>query len=67
MHQSRSIGDFAVNEICAKYFNGGGHVNAAGGDFYGSLEQAVQLFEQILKDLFPENDIPKDNLSNNEI
>src|SRR5690606_29744583 len=27
----RSTGSFPANEICAKYFNGGGHRNAAGG------------------------------------
>ena len=27
----RSIGKFPANEIAAKYFNGGGHRNAAGG------------------------------------
>lgn len=63
----RSVGDFAVNDICAKYFNGGGHVNAAGGDFYGTLQQAVKLFEQILDELFPTNLTQTDNLTNNEI
>ena len=27
----RSKGEFPANEICKKYFNGGGHRNAAGG------------------------------------
>ncbi|WP_199121416.1 DHH family phosphoesterase, partial [Pedobacter sp. ASV28] len=27
----RSTGDFPANEICKKYFQGGGHRNAAGG------------------------------------
>ncbi len=63
----RSLGDFAVNDICTKYFNGGGHLNAAGGDFYGTMEQAVQLFEQIMEVLYPENDIQTDNLPKNEI
>ena len=36
----RSQGTFDVNELCRDYFGGGGHVNAAGGDFYGT-EQAV--------------------------
>lgn len=63
----RSVGDFAVNDICTKYFNGGGHLNAAGGEFYGTLQQAVQLFEQILEELFPNEDITIDNSQNNEI
>lgn len=44
----RSKGDFAVNRICEKYFNGGGHKNAAGGEFYGTMEEAVTLFMSIL-------------------
>lgn len=47
----RSVGDFPCNEICEKYFNGGGHLNAAGGEFYGSMEQAVAVFKSII----PEN------------
>ena len=49
----RSQGDFSVSDICSRYFNGGGHENAAGGDFYGSLDEAVSLFHQVLADLFP--------------
>ena len=48
----RSKGDFPVNTICEKYYNGGGHKNAAGGEFFGTLEEAVALFES----LFNEND-----------
>lgn len=44
----RSKGDFPVNTICEKYFNGGGHKNAAGGEFYGSLNEAIALFESVL-------------------
>lgn len=45
---TRSKGDFAVNRICEKYFNGGGHKNAAGGEFRGSLEEAVNVFMSLL-------------------
>lgn len=45
---SRSKGDFPVNRICEKYFNGGGHKNAAGGEFRGSLTEAVNVFLSIL-------------------
>ena len=41
---SRSKGDFPVNKLCEKYFNGGGHVNAAGGEFEGTLDEAVEVF-----------------------
>ena len=47
----RSQGDFSVSDICARYFGGGGHQNAAGGDFIGSLEDAVAVFHQVLADL----------------
>ena len=48
---TRSQGDFSVSEICARYFGGGGHQNAAGGEFSGTLEEAVAVFHQILADL----------------
>jgi phosphoesterase RecJ-like protein len=44
----RSKGEFPANEICKKYFNGGGHRNAAGGFSTDSLEQVVQQFKLIL-------------------
>ncbi|GHT37078.1 exopolyphosphatase [Bacteroidia bacterium] len=40
----RSVGDFPCNEFASKYFNGGGHKNASGGEFYGTLEEAVNVF-----------------------
>ncbi|MBO5540469.1 MAG: bifunctional oligoribonuclease/PAP phosphatase NrnA [Muribaculaceae bacterium] len=63
----RSVGDFAVNDICTKYFNGGGHVNAAGGEFYGTLDQAVATFEQLLLELFPNVPVNNETATNNEI
>ena len=44
----RSRGDFPANDICKKYFNGGGHRNAAGGQSSDSLEQVVDQFKLIL-------------------
>ena len=44
----RSKGDFPANEICKKYFNGGGHRNAAGGQSENSLLQVVDQFKLIL-------------------
>jgi phosphoesterase RecJ-like protein len=44
----RSKGDFAVNEVSEKYFNGGGHRNAAGGEYYASLQDTIAQFEKIL-------------------
>ncbi|KYG82070.1 phosphoesterase RecJ-like protein [Roseivirga ehrenbergii] len=49
----RSIGEFPANEIASKYFNGGGHRNAAGGKTEGTLEETVDKFKSILKDYKP--------------
>ena len=40
----RSKGDYSVNEFASKYFGGGGHKNAAGGEYKGSLEDAIKEF-----------------------
>ncbi len=44
----RSKGEFAVNEVSEKYFNGGGHRNAAGGEYYASLSETLAKFEKLL-------------------
>lgn len=44
----RSQDEVAVNDLCTRYFGGGGHRNAAGGEFHGTLEQAVQVVMQIV-------------------
>lgn len=44
----RSKGDYPVNLIAEKFFNGGGHKNASGGEFFGSLQQAETLFLRAL-------------------
>lgn len=44
----RSKGDFPVNILAEKFFNGGGHKNAAGGEFMGSLQHAESLFVKVL-------------------
>jgi len=44
----RSKGAFAVNEVSEKYFNGGGHRNAAGGEFHATMEETLAKFEQLL-------------------
>ena len=40
----RSQGDRPVNVFAKDIFNGGGHANASGGEYYGPLPEAVQLF-----------------------
>lgn len=44
----RSEGTFPCNQVASEYFNGGGHLNASGGEFYGTLEEAIDLFKQAL-------------------
>jgi phosphoesterase RecJ-like protein len=44
----RSKGKFPTNRFAAESFNGGGHLNASGGEFYGTLEDAIALFEETL-------------------
>lgn len=44
----RSKGDFSVSRVCEDAFGGGGHVNAAGGEFYGPLSDAVSHLLGIL-------------------
>ncbi len=44
----RSVGDFSVNEFSRKYFNGGGHKNAAGGRSTLSLDETVKKFLGIM-------------------
>lgn len=49
----RSVGDFPCNKVAAEYFNGGGHLNASGGEFTGTMEEAIALFEQALEKYKP--------------
>lgn len=44
----RSIGEIPCNEICKKYFNGGGHLNASGGNSNEPLQTVVNRFKSIL-------------------
>ena len=48
---SRSKGDFRVNDICERYFNGGGHVNASGGELQCTLDEAVEIFMSTLPEV----------------
>ena len=45
----RSQGDRPVNIWANEVFHGGGHMNASGGELFGSLNQAVKLFEETYK------------------
>lgn len=47
----RSKGKIDVNTFSRKYFNGGGHINAAGGKSYESLEKTIAKFISHAKEL----------------
>lgn len=44
----RSKGHFDVNEFSKQHFNGGGHVNASGGESFTSLKDTINKFLQVL-------------------
>jgi bifunctional oligoribonuclease and PAP phosphatase NrnA len=46
----RSQGTFPANKVSADLFNGGGHLNAAGGESYMSLAETIKKFEEALPD-----------------
>ena len=41
---ARSCEGFPVSEICKNLYGGGGHIQAAGGEFHGSLEECKKIF-----------------------
>ena len=47
----RSKGNFKVNEIAKKYFNGGGHINASGGVSQLSVKETIKKLEKIINKL----------------
>jgi len=49
----RSKGSFSVNDFARIHFKGGGHLNAAGGEHYDSLENTIEYFRKALKSDFP--------------
>jgi bifunctional oligoribonuclease and PAP phosphatase NrnA len=49
----RSKGNFPANEFAGKYFEGGGHLNAAGGSYKGNLNGAVDNFLRGLEEYKP--------------
>ena len=53
----RSVDDFPANQVAEQFFNGGGHLNAAGGRLNGTIQDAIatinkalQAFETSLQD-----------------
>ena len=44
----RSQGNFDVNQFAREHFNGGGHINAAGGKSYESMKATTNKFEDLI-------------------
>ena len=44
----RSKGDIPVNELARDHFNGGGHINAAGGYMHSSLNMAMTKLSEVI-------------------
>jgi phosphoesterase RecJ-like protein len=42
----RSKGNFPANKFASEVFSGGGHFNAAGSEFHGSLDEAIKVFKE---------------------
>lgn len=50
----RSKGNIAVNELSSKYFQGGGHKNAAGGKGLETVEQTIEKIKEVLHEYIPQ-------------
>jgi len=48
----RSKGTFPVNEFASRFFYGGGHLNASGGEYPDTLDNTVSYFLKVLKENF---------------
>jgi bifunctional oligoribonuclease and PAP phosphatase NrnA len=46
----RSKGKFPSNEFASKYFSGGGHLNASGGEYNDTLENTIAYFLKVLEE-----------------
>ncbi|MDE6083560.1 MAG: bifunctional oligoribonuclease/PAP phosphatase NrnA, partial [Muribaculaceae bacterium] len=47
---ARSVNDFPVSTICEELFGGGGHIQAAGAEFKGTLKECHDLIVEHLRD-----------------
>ncbi|WP_282786881.1 DHH family phosphoesterase [Flavobacterium croceum] len=47
----RSQGSFDVNQFARTHFNGGGHINAAGGKSFDNMQVTLQKFEKIVSEI----------------
>lgn len=49
----RSVDDFPCNKMAEKYFNGGGHLNAAGGRLNCSMDEAEAIVNKAIREFRP--------------
>ena len=49
----RSVDDFPCNEMSAEFFGGGGHKNAAGGEIWGTMDEAIALVKKAVQKYMP--------------
>ncbi|MDR0988189.1 MAG: DHH family phosphoesterase [Prevotellaceae bacterium] len=49
----RSVGSFPCNQLATEFFGGGGHLNASGGEFHGTIDQAKAQLERALAKFKP--------------
>ncbi len=47
----RSKGKFPVNEFAARYFSGGGHMNASGGEYSDTPENTIAYFLKVMEEI----------------
>ncbi len=45
----RSVDQFPCNEMAARFYNGGGHLNASGGRLYCSMPEAIEITKQAIQ------------------
>ena len=50
----RSVDDFPCNEMAAEFFGGGGHKNAAGGEVWGTMDDAIALVKKAVQKFMPQ-------------
>ena len=46
----RSVDDFPCNEMAAEFFGGGGHKNAAGGEVWGTMDDALAIVKKAVQE-----------------
>ena len=49
----RSVDDFPANEMATEFFGGGGHKNAAGGEVWGTMDEALAIVKKAVQKYLP--------------